>query len=74
MLNFFKDRAKEPTSYLALGAILTGLGQLTKDNNLPVIADTVAQAAEPLSQGDYATGGALILSGLFGLFMKEKGR
>lgn len=72
MLKFIKERASEPTSYLALGAILSGIGQLVKDDNLPVIADTLAQAADPLAQGDYTAGGALIVSGLFGLFMKEK--
>lgn len=72
MLEFLKNRAKEPTSYLALGAILSGIGQLVKDDHLPIIANTVVEAAEPLSQGDYTTGGALILTGIFGLFMKEK--
>ena len=34
--------------------------------------EAIAQASDSLSSGDYVTGGAMLITGLFGIFMKEK--
>jgi len=68
----FKDRFKEPTTMLGLGAIIYGLGEIFKINEAPMIADSITQAAEPIANGDYNGGIALLLSGILGMFMREK--
>lgn len=69
-----KERLTEPTTYLGLAAIIHGLGQLLKINEAPEIASTIEAAATPLASGDYATGAALLIGGIFGVFMSEKGK
>ncbi|MFN3933628.1 MAG: hypothetical protein ACK4KX_03225 [Parvibaculum sp.] len=72
-MNFLKDRAKEPTTYLGISALIYGAGTLAKVNEAPAVADAVANAAPALAAGDWITGLALLLSGALGIFMKEKG-
>ena len=74
MKNWLKDRAAEPTTYIGLSLIVQALGMLAKVNEAPVIADSIAGAAEPLARGDYATGGAALLGGLLAVLMREKGK
>lgn len=73
MFKWFKSRLSEKTTYLALGTTVLGLGQLFKAHEAPQIAETIAQAAEPLASGDYAAGVATLALGVLGVFMKEKG-
>lgn len=72
-MSWLKDRAKEPTTYLGLSALIYGAGTLAKVNEAPAVADAVATAAPSLAAGDWATGLVLLLGGVFGIFMKEKG-
>lgn len=69
-----KQRLREPTTYLGISALIMGLGQILDINEAHTVAKTVQGAAEPLASGDYATGGALLLSGILGMFMSEKGQ
>lgn len=73
MKDWLLTRAKEPTTYLGVAAVITGAGQLAKINEAPAIADAVVTAAPALAVGDWATGLVLLLGGLFGAFMREKG-
>lgn len=72
-MSWLKDRAKEPTTYLGLSALIYGAGTLAKVNEAPAVADAVTTAAPALAAGDWATGLVLLIGGLFGAFMKEKG-
>lgn len=72
-MNWLKDRAKEPTTYLGLSALIYGAGTLAKVNEAPAVADAVATAAPALSSGDWTTGIASIVLAVLGIFMKEKG-
>lgn len=75
MKNWLKERFSEPSSFAALGGALTFVGLMTKDNNLPVIAEAVTGNAESLASGDYATAilniGAALAFGL-GFIKAEK--
>ena len=73
MKSWLLDRAKEPTTYLGVAAVISGAGQLAKINEAPAIADAVVTAAPALAVGDWGTGLMLLLGGLFGAFLKEKG-
>lgn len=72
-MEWLKARAKEPTTYLGLSALIYGGGQLAKINEAPAIADAVASAAPALSSGDWTTGLVSVLLAVLGVFMKEKG-
>ena len=77
MRNWFKDRFDEPTSWLAFGGFLQFIGILTKSDEATIVAQTVADSAEPLASGDYVTaainiGTALALA--FGFAKQEKAR
>lgn len=74
MKNWIKDRSREPTTYLAISQLILGLGGLLKVSEAPAVADSVAQAAGALSAGDYTTGAVLVVSGLLGIVMREKGK
>lgn len=74
MKNWLKDRAKEPTTYIGLSLIVQAIGMLAKVSEAPMIADSIAGAAEPLARGDFATGGAALLGGILAVMMREKGR
>lgn len=71
-MDWLTKRAAEPSTYGGLAALTFGVGQIFKINEAPQIAETIGQAAPSLSSGDYATGGAMILFGILGAFMKEK--
>lgn len=73
MKNWLKDRAKEPTTYLGAAAVITGVGQLAKINEAPGIADAVTNAAPALATGDWTTGLGVLLMGILGVFLREKG-
>lgn len=68
-----KDRLKEPTTFIGLGAIIYGLGEIFKINEAPAISEAITQAAEPLASGDYTSAIGLLLGGVMGVFMSEKG-
>ena len=67
-MKWFKERFSEPSSWTALGGFLAFIGVLTKDDNLPTIAEGVANQAQTMANGDYVTGIMGIISALaFGL-------
>ncbi|PKQ07301.1 MAG: hypothetical protein CVT72_03730 [Alphaproteobacteria bacterium HGW-Alphaproteobacteria-11] len=72
-MNWLKDRAKEPTTYVGLSAAIYGLGTLAKVNEAPAVADAVSTAAPALAAGDWATGLLLLIGGALAAVMKEKG-
>lgn len=73
MKAWFKKRGSEPTTWLGFALLVQSLGMLGKVNEAPMLADSIASAAEPLSRGDYVTGGATLLGGLLAIVMREKG-
>lgn len=73
MLKWLNKRRKEPTSYIGLAAVIMGLGDLFKVDTAPIMADTVQQVAEPMMAGDTATAASIVLGGLLGVVLKEKG-
>lgn len=72
--NWLSDRKKEPTTYIGLALLVQGVGALAKIDDAPMIADTIHQAATPLAAGDYAGAGTLLLGGILGMLMREKGK
>ena len=71
-MNWLKKRFAEKSTYLGLAATIIGVGTITKAKEAPEIADAITQASDSLASGDYATGGAMLLFGILGVFMKEK--
>lgn len=68
-----KERFSEPSTYAGLAAATVGIGQVTKINEAPQVADVITQAGKAAVTGDYMTAGAVGLLGLLSIFMKEKG-
>ena len=75
-MGWFRQRFNEPSSFAALGGFFAFLGVVLKDDNLPVIADSVTQNADTLANGDYITAGMNIAATIaFALgFSKKEGK
>lgn len=73
MWDKIKDRLSEPSTWGGLAAATVGVGQVTKINEAPQVAEVIAQIGQVAITGDYVTAGAVGLMGLFSVFMKEKG-
>lgn len=72
MSNFFKDRAKEKSTWaIGIPALIIGLGTLFKADYIEPIANVVRNSADALASGDYVAGGTAIGMGLLGIFMKS---
>ena len=74
MKSWLKKRINEPTTYMGLALVLNGFGTLGKIDEAPAIADAITAAANPMASGDYTTAATLIMGGLLGVLMREKGR
>jgi len=72
-MNWFLKRLREPSTMIGLGVAVGGIGQVAKIEEAPAIAETLVQSAPAFAGGDYVTGIGLLLGGVFGAFMKEKG-
>lgn len=72
MKNWFNDRRREPTTWISLGAILTALGQLFKDDHMPQIGQAVAETAPVIASGNWETALPLLIGGALGAFMPER--
>jgi len=74
-MDWLKERAKERTTWLGLATVLTGVGQLAKVEEAPLIADTVAQVGTVVTGGgwDLPTIATIILGAVI-TGMREKGR
>lgn len=73
MWAWLKMRIREPTTMIGLATVVAGAGQVAKISEAPQIADAIAQSAGPIATGDYVSGGALLIGGILGAFMREKG-
>lgn len=67
------ERKKEPSSWIGLGLAVSGIGELVKANGLPEIGGAIVQSAAQLAAGDYFTPLVMLVTGLAGFGMKEKG-
>ena len=67
-----KERMKEPSTFVSLGAIVSGLGMLFKANGVPEAGMAMAQSADQLATGDFFTPLALIIGGLLGAILPER--
>lgn len=73
-MNWFLKRLREPSTYLGLAAVTTGVGQLGKVNEAPAVADALMGAGQAVAGGvDPVTAGFIALAGVLGVFLKEKG-
>ncbi len=72
-MDWFKKRAKEPSTYAGLSAFTLGLGVLFKIEEAPQIAGAIEHVAPAFSTGDYVAGGAGLAFALASIFVKEKG-
>lgn len=71
-MKWLMKRLSEKSTYLGLATALLGIGQLTKMEEAPQIADAIQAAATPLSTGDYTTGLGVLVMGALGVFMGER--
>lgn len=70
-MNHILERAKEPSSWGGLGAIILGLGQVLQWNEAQPIADAVSGAADvTLATGDPIIGLAALLAGVVAIFRR----
>lgn len=74
MINWLKDRLKEPTTYLGLTLFAQSAMVLTKSNpeHTEIVTGAIQSAAEPMAQGDYVGAGFGVLAALAAIFMREK--
>ncbi len=72
-MKWLKKRIQEPSTILGLAIILQGIGTATKDDHIPQIAAQIGQQADTIASGDWTTGAAIIMAGVLGILMKEKG-
>lgn len=52
-MSWFKDRFRDRTAWLALAGTMQFIGLMTKSEELPQMAEAVAQNAGALASGDY---------------------
>ncbi|WP_299394652.1 hypothetical protein [Pelagibius sp.] len=74
MFDYLRKRLKEPSTYLGLGALTLGAGELFKIKEAGDIAGAIGAAGEAVTQGGeggLVTGLALLVSGIAGAFLKE---
>lgn len=69
----FLNRFKENTSWLGLGAIIAGVGEVAKINEAPQVAETVAEVGAQVVTGNYVGAVGLIFAGIVGFFKKDTG-
>jgi hypothetical protein len=72
-MGWFSKRLKEPTTYIGLALLINGFGSIFKISEAQDVADAVANSSGSLASGDVVTGAAILIGGLAGVFMKEKG-
>lgn len=72
MKDWLKDRAKDPATYLGVGLLIEGMGNLAKVKEATDISDAVQAAAPSLVQGDWSTGLLALVMGVAGIFMRSR--
>lgn len=73
MKEWLKKRAGEKSTWYGLGTFITSLGMLLKADHVPEIGEIVAQSADSLSAGDYATPVATAVMGVLAILTADKG-
>ena len=73
-MDWLKNRLKEPSTFLGLGLLAQAIGALFKLDNVQPVVDTVNAAGASITHGDYTTAIAVGLTGLLGVFVKEKAK
>lgn len=71
-MSFFKERSKEPTTYLGIGVIIAALAPILRWDEGEQIGHVVQSIATPAANGDWLTTTSLLISGVLGVFMAEK--
>jgi len=74
MWDWLKKRLAEPSTAVGLTVAIAGVGQLAKIDEAPAIAEAVGAAAQVAGAGDYTGGAVLLIGGLLGAFLGEKGK
>lgn len=72
-MNWFKDRAGEPSTWGGLSLLIYGLGELFKISEAAPVAETVAQGGQSVAGGDYAGGITIMVGGILAALLGEKG-
>ena len=75
-MNWFKKRSKEPTTYIGFGLLAQAFMMLTKADpaHMEAVGQTFEHVAQPLASGDYTAAATMLLTGILGVFMSEKGK
>tara|TARA_R110002074_G_scaffold67298_1_gene158499 strand:- start:1156 stop:1380 length:225 start_codon:yes stop_codon:yes gene_type:complete len=74
VIEWFKARFREPTTWGGLSMFILSIGQLAKINEAPAIAHTIDAVAGPITSGDYATALTVALGGVLSIVLREKGK
>ena len=76
MFKWLKSRIVEPSSILGAGFLIQAIMLLTKANpeHTDVIGSVFEQVATPIASGDYNSAIVIGISGLLGVFMREKAK
>jgi hypothetical protein len=68
-----KERLEEPSTFIGLGVIIAALAPILKWDEGEQIGEVVQSVAVPAASGDWLTTASLLIGGIFGVFLKEKG-
>ncbi len=71
--NKLNERKKEASSWVGLGLAVSGIGGLLKANGVPEVGGAIIQSAAQLAAGDYFTPLVMLVTGLTGIGLREKG-
>lgn len=75
-MNKIKKRLSEPSTWIGLSALITGVGLVGKINEAPVIAETVETVGQGvvtgMSTGDWTLSISAIIAAIIGIFKGEK--
>lgn len=66
-----KKILKEPSTWAGLTAVITGVGQIAKINEAPIVADVITQAAPQIISNNW-TAALLILAGGFSTWFNTR--
>lgn len=67
----FKERLKDPVTYMSVALIVEGVGNLAKINEAEQVAD-VLQTVAPSISADPSTGILALVMGVIGIFLRKK--
>ncbi len=73
MIDWLKKRFQEPSTYMGLSLVISGAGVLGRIDEADAVAGALAQAGNDLAAGNWQIALPLLIGGIFGAFMGEKG-